>query len=199
MPYSKRFEEALLYANRLHADQHRKQSDIPYITHLLAVAALVAEYGGDEEQVIAALLHDSVEDQGGAQTLAEVLGRFGERVARIVRSCTDSEETPKPPWRQRKEAYLEHLPTAEQDELLVSAADKLHNARTIVADIRRFGAAAFDRFTGRKDGVLWYYRALVGRFEERGQSALVEELDRTVTEMERLACERQPESSRRPG
>ncbi len=187
MSYSPKFERALIFATRLHIDQVRKKSDTPYIMHLLAVASIVADYGGDEEQVIAGLLHDSVEDQGGRPTLNTVRGRFGPRVARIVEACTDSFETPKPPWQERKRAYVEHVKGAREDELLVSAADKLHNARSIVAEQRRVGNRAFQRFNARRVDVLWYYSALVRAFAKRNRTPLVDELDRTVREMRRLA------------
>jgi (p)ppGpp synthase/HD superfamily hydrolase len=200
---SPRFEAALTYAVRVHAGQVRKATQVPYITHLLAVAALVGEYGGDEDQVIAALLHDAPEDQGGRMRLEEIRQQFGETVARIVEGCTDTVEDPKPPWRPRKEAYIEHLASARPEVLRVSSADKLHNARAIVADLRRSGESAFDRFNGKKEGTLWYYREIVLAFEagrpeeltaeprrtaaERRPEELIAELRRTVAEMHRLA------------
>lgn len=187
MPYSARFEEAFLYAHRLHADQTRKGTPIPYISHLMSVAALVAEHGGGEDQVLAALLHDVVEDQGGAPRLAEIRQKFGDTVALIVHGCTDADEIPKPPWRQRKEAYIAHLADAPAEVLLVSAADKLHNARTIVADLRQHGPACFGKFKGGQDGTLWYYRSLVAAFRQRGSTLLVEELARVVEQMHQLA------------
>lgn len=186
MPYSPRFEEALVYAARLHASQVRKTSGEPYITHLMSVAALVAEYGGDEEQVIAALLHDAVEDQGGAPRLAEIRQRFGDRVAAIVADCTDTDQTPKPPWRERKQAYLDHLSVAREDALLVSAADKVHNTRTILAHWRVMGDRVFERFNGGKEGALWYYGSLVERFHQRGTAPIYDELARIVHELKRL-------------
>jgi GTP pyrophosphokinase len=187
MPYSPQFEAALIYALHLHADQNRKNSEIPYITHLMAVASLVAEFGGDEEQVIAALLHDAVEDQGGNPTLEAIRTRFGQRVARLVDGCTDSDVTPKPPWRQRKEDYIERVKTEEEDVLLVSAADKLHNSRTIVADLRQQGPAAFEKFRGGHDGTLWYYRTLLEVYRGRWEHAVLDELEVAVREMHRLA------------
>jgi (p)ppGpp synthase/HD superfamily hydrolase len=187
MAYSPRFEDALGYAYRLHARQQRKGSGAPYVTHLLAVAALVGENGGDDEQMMAALLHDAVEDQGGLPQLEAIRHRFGERVAAIVRSCSDSFDTPKPPWRERKEAHLTHLETAEPSVLLVALADKVHNARSIVADLRQHGIAALDKFKGGRDGTLWYYPALVSIFDRRGLQVLAGELHRIVDEMLRLA------------
>lgn len=182
-----RFEDALIEATRLHAAQKRKGTDIPYIAHLLAVAALVLEDGGDEDEAIAALLHDAVEDQGGAATREHIRRRFGERVARIVDGCTDADTIPKPPWRARKEAYIQHLRDAPADVRRVSRADKLHNARAILADLRREGNALWQRFNGGRAGTLWYYRALVQTFQEVGPCFMVEELDRVVSEIEHLA------------
>lgn len=187
MPYSQVFEDALVYAARVHAGQARKVSGIPYIAHLLAVAALVAEDGGSETEVIAALLHDAPEDQGGLERLEDIRTRFGEDVARIVADCSDTFEVPKPPWRARKEAYLTHLQTAMADVLRVSAADKLHNARSTLADLRRLGDEVFERFHGKKAGTLWYFRAIADAFHARSPGPLSEELSRTVAEMHRLA------------
>lgn len=187
---SPRFEEALVYATRLHAQQFRKGTDVPYVAHLLAVAALVLENGGNEDEVIAALLHDAIEDQGGAATREEIRRRFGDTVTAIVDGCTDTDHNPKPPWQQRKEAYVKHLQTASKSVLLVSSADKLHNARTILDDYRLIGDAVWDRFSGGKQGTLWYYRALVDSLKETGASKLIGELERVVTELERLAKER---------
>jgi (p)ppGpp synthase/HD superfamily hydrolase len=182
---SPRFLDALTFASHLHRAQTRKHTDIPYVSHLLSVAGLVIEYGGSEDEAIAALLHDAVEDQGGEATLATIHDRFGERVAAIVSACTDSTEQPKPPWRPRKEAYLAHIRTADAGARLVSASDKLHNARAIVSDLRAHGAEVWQRFSASPRDVLWYYRGLVNAFVAAGGPArVVEELDRTVREME---------------
>ena len=185
---SPRFEDALVFAARLHAAQTRKGSGTPYIAHLLSVAALVLEQGGDEDLAIAALLHDAIEDQGGAATREAIRARFGDRVTAVVDGCTDADTQPKPPWRARKEAYLAHLPAAPPEVRLVSAADNLHNARAILADYRRMGEDLWPRFQGGKAGTLWYYRALVTVYRHAGSTPLVEELDRTVTELERLVA-----------
>lgn len=190
MTLSPRFDDALVFASRLHAGQVRKGSAVPYVAHLLAVAAIVLEHGGSEDEAIAALLHDAVEDQGGATTRAEISRRYGEPVALIVDGCTDTDVEPKPPWRARKEAYVAHVVDASPSVRLVSAADKLHNARTVLADYRQVGESVWDRFQGGRDGTLWYYRALADAFGGGGISPLVEELDRTVTELERLARDR---------
>jgi GTP pyrophosphokinase len=182
-----RFEEALTYATRLHSTQVRKGTNTPYVAHLLGVASIALENGADEDEAIAALLHDAVEDQGGAATREEIRRRFGDRVAEIVDGCTDAEVIPKPPWRARKEAYIQHLALASPSVRLVSASDKLYNARAILLDYRALGEDLWQRFTGGRDGSLWYYRALVGAYKAHGSTPLVEELERTVLEIERLS------------
>jgi GTP pyrophosphokinase len=186
---SERFEEALRLATRLHAGQTRKESQTPYIAHLLSVTALVLEAGGDEKIAIAALLHDAVEDQGGLETLEKIRRQFGARVADIVNECTDSYTIPKPPWRERKEAYLAHLREATPEAQLVSLADKLHNARAILRDLRQHGEATWDKFNGGKDGTLWYYTTLFDILQKSMDNALVNELERVVTEIRQLAEE----------
>jgi GTP pyrophosphokinase len=181
-----RFEQALVYASRLHATQLRKGSATPYVAHLLAVAALVLEHGADEDQAIAALLHDAVEDQGGQKTLAAIRRRFGPVVAGLVLACSDTDVTPKPPWRPRKEAYLEHLRTAPAAVRLISAADKVHNARSTAADLRAQGPRVWKRFHAGPEEQLWYYRSLVAIFRRRGPKRLAQELARVVAEMEAL-------------
>jgi len=185
-----RFEEALTYAARLHAGQTRKKTERPYVGHLLGVASLVLQYGATEDEAIGALLHDAVEDQGGRPRLEEIRAKYGDRVAAIVEGCTDSFEQDaarKPPWRVRKEHYIAHVRTAPHSVKLVSAADKVHNAREILADVRINGGEIWSRFKGGRDGSLWYYRALVGAFGDGWSHPLVDELDRTVTELEALA------------
>lgn len=188
---SGRFEEALIFATRLHADQTRKGTTIPYIAHLLAVVSLVLEHGANEDEAIAALLHDAAEDQGGKATLEEIRVCFGDTVAEIVAGCTDSWTIPKPPWRARKEAYLAHLRQASASVRLVSAADKLHNARTILSDYCALGESLWSRFTGGKEGTLWFYRALVQVLLETGPTVLAEELDKVVSELECLTFTRE--------
>jgi (p)ppGpp synthase/HD superfamily hydrolase len=182
-----RFNDAFVYAARMHASQTRKKTDVPYISHLMSVAGLVLEAGGGEDEGIAALLHDVVEDCGGHPVLEEVRQRFGERVAKIVQGCTDAYTIPKPPWKQRKLDYLDVLRRADEDIRLVSAADKLHNVRTILADYRRGGDSVWERFSGRRDGTLWYYRAVLEVLRQGKPNPLVEELERVVTELETLA------------
>jgi hypothetical protein len=181
-----RFEDALVYATQTHASQVRKGTGVPYIAHLLAVASLVLEDGGAEDEAVAALLHDAVEDQGGEARLQEIRERYGERVAEIVRECSDTDATPKPPWRDRKVAYIEHVARASPGAVRVSLADKLHNARAVLYDYRRLGEELWERFNPEADQ-LWYYRSLVAAFRARGDGPMVEELDRVVTELEQVA------------
>jgi (p)ppGpp synthase/HD superfamily hydrolase len=185
---TERFEGALVFAARLHRDQRRKGSGVPYVSHLLAVCELTLEYGGDEDEAIAALLHDAIEDQGGEVARVEILKEFGLRVTEIVEGCTDTDQSPKPAWRIRKEDYIRHVTEASASVRLVSACDKLHNARSLVMDYRVFGEDLWSRFTGRRDGTLWYYRAMVNALRAAGASPVVEELDRVVSELEVLAC-----------
>jgi len=190
LPISNRFRDAVDFTLVLHAEHRRKSgTDVPYACHLFGVASLVMEHGGDEDESIAALLHDAVEDQGGAPTLEKIRERFGDRVAMIVAGCTDTDQTPKPPWRQRKETYIAHLDNADPSVRLVSCCDKLHNARAIVRDQHNKGDDAFKIFTGKKDGTLWYYRALSDAFNRLGPAAVAPLLKRTVDEMHTLAAE----------
>jgi len=179
-----RFLRAFLFAAEKHAGQARKASTIPYIAHLMGVASLVLEAGGDEDLAIAALLHDVVEDCGGAPMLNEVRRRFGKRVAKVVEGCTDADTYPKPPWRERKEYYIRHLKTADADTRLVCAADKLNNVRSILADYREVGESVWSRFKGGREGTLWYYRALLDEFLRRKPDRLTRELERSVRELE---------------
>lgn len=183
-PHTERFEEALAWAVRLHRDQHRKGSGAPYISHLLAVTALVIEHGGDEDVAIAAVLHDAVEDQGGAETLAEIERRFGGWVAAIVDGCSDTDQTPKPPWRERKEAFLASLPEASPEVKLVVAADKLHNSRSTLADLRSSGPSVWDMFHGGREGSLWYYRGAVDALRGGVPDRLIRELAAVVDELD---------------
>lgn len=183
----RRFEEAFCYAAALHSGQKRKGSDVPYISHLMAVCALVLEMGGDEDQAIAALLHDAVEDQGGQPALQEIRRRFGERVARLVEACTDADTIPKPPWRPRKEKYIRHLQTAPPEVLPIVLADKIHNARIILRDYRELGDAVWRRFQGGKEGTLWYYRTLAATLEKMDSSWATQELARIVSELDHAA------------
>lgn len=181
---SNRFEEALVYAAQLHHKQIRKGSGIPYISHLLSVAALVLEDGGDEDEAIAALLHDAIEDQGGDKTRAEIRQRFGEKVVTIVDGCTDAETLPKPPWKERKLNHLEKMRFASKEVQRVALADKIHNARSIVADLEQEGEKVWQKFKGGKEGTLWYYRSFLEIYQQQGSNYLTQELARLIAQLE---------------
>jgi (p)ppGpp synthase/HD superfamily hydrolase len=183
----------LLFAARKHAGQVRKGTPAPYISHLMGVASLVLEAGGDEDLAIAALLHDVVEDCGGAPMLKEVHRRFGRRVAHVVEGCTQEIDLP---WRERRENYIKHLRNADADVHLVSAADKLHNARHILTDYREVGEPIWDRFNGGREGTLWYYQALLKEFRRRKPNRVVNELERVVAELEEAAKSRRGQRKR---
>ena len=182
-----RFLKAFLFAAEKHAGQVRKASRTPYIAHLMGVASLALEFGGDEDIAIAALLHDVVEDCGGAPMLKEVKRRFGSRVAKIVDGCTDTDMDPKPPWRERKESYIRHLKNADADTRLVSAADKLNNVRSILSDYREVGESVWARFNGGREGTLWYYAALLREFQRGKANRLIRELALAVQKLEERA------------
>lgn len=181
-----RFLRAFLFAAEKHSGQTRKASTIPYIAHLMGVASLVLEAGGDEDLAIAALLHDVVEDCGGVPMLKEVRRRFGKRVAAIVEGCTDADTDPKPPWRERKEDYLRRLKTAAADTRLVSAADKLNNVRSILSDYRAIGESVWSRFNGGREGTLWYYRTLLEIFLGHRRNRITRDFELAVTELDSL-------------
>jgi (p)ppGpp synthase/HD superfamily hydrolase len=191
MPHflTERFESALVFATQLHAEQKRKRSSVPYIAHLLGVTSLVLEDGGEEDEAIAALLHDAVEDQGGLDTLAEIRLRFGSQVAEIVDALTDSYSDPKPPWKERKQDYITSIRSANPSVIRVSLADKVYNARATLRDIRQEGEKGWERFNGGKEGTLWYYRQLIQEFQVHGSSNLLGELIRTVEDLERVSAE----------
>ena len=182
------FSKALVYAELKHHNQVRKGGDIPYVAHLLAVAGLVINDGGSEAQAIAALLHDAVEDAGGPATLKEIRANFGDDVARIVDECSDTDEEPKPPWRERKQNYINHLADVGDDTILVSVADKLDNARSMLRDYHTHGPSLWERFTVKNPrDHLWYYSQLLKAYRGRGcTSWMVDELGRVVDELKRL-------------
>jgi len=182
-----RFDRAFLFAAQKHARQTRKASSIPYVAHLIGVASLVLEAGGDEDMAIAALLHDVVEDCGGHTMLKEVRRRFGARVARIVDGCTDAYVLPKPPWQERKENYIAHLKSADAETRLVSAADKLNNVRSILSDYREIGEFVWARFSGGREGTLWYYRTLRDEFLRDKRNRITRDLELAVNELEAMA------------
>jgi (p)ppGpp synthase/HD superfamily hydrolase len=190
MTYTIRFDRALTFASEIHRHQRRKGSDVPYITHLLATASLVGTHGGTEDQVIGGLLHDAIEDciTTVPDIRAQISDRFGAPVLEIVEACTDADTDPKPPWHERKTRYIQHVLDAEHGApfLLVSLADKVHNAQSIIHDLRTIHSALWDRFTGHRDGSIWYYTSLADAFKQRQPGALADELARLVEEMERL-------------
>jgi GTP pyrophosphokinase len=182
-----RFQEALIYAARLHAGQMRKRSSVPYFAHLLGVTALVLEDGGNEDEAIAALLHDAVEDQGGLDTLADIKEKFGEKVAAIVLEVSDSTSQPKPPWEERKSAYIESIQGASPSAIRVSLADKVYNARSIMRDLQNEGERVWEKFNGGKKGTIWYYEQLLIEFSRCSSGSLVLDLERCVREIKSLA------------
>jgi len=190
-----RLQRAFRYAAEKHDGQTRKQSAVPYLSHLMAEASLVLEAGGDEDMAIAALLHDVVEDCGGMPRLREVRKQFGPRVARIVEGCTDSFGEPKPEWVERKKDYLREVKHADAETRLVSASDKLHNVRTVLADYRQHGEKIWKRFTGKREGTLWYYRALSDEYQRRGPNRITRELEIAVAQLE-LAASQKPRASK---
>jgi len=184
---SARFDQALTYAAQAHREQKRKGSDVPYVAHLLSVCALVIEHGGDEDQAIAAVLHDVVEDQGGKPRLEDVEKRFGPRVASIVAACSDADVMPKPPWKERKVAYIKNLAHHAPEVWLVSCADKVHNADAILQDYLEIGDEVWKRFKGGREGTLWYYRALSDEFARLMPGRLSKRLEGLVRELESKA------------
>jgi GTP pyrophosphokinase len=195
MRSSNAFEEALVYAARFHTKQRRKGSDTPYISHLLAVTAIALDHGATENEAISALLHDAVEDQGGQETLEEIRRRFGDQVARTVAACSDTDESPKPPWRERKEACVRRLRTEPYSVQLVVAADKLHNVRDVLRNYRIRGNDLWVHFKGDCGGTLWYYRAVVGALteaakpEEQQLNALIEEIGNTLSQLDQAMAD----------
>jgi len=190
-PLSGRFLEALAFAHRVHGNDTRKGTTIPYVAHLLSVCGTVLADGGDEDEAIAALLHDTLEDHADTVSRDELQRRFGERVLVLIEVCTDTPADyrggPKPPWRQRKAAYLERLARTPASDLRVPVADKLDNARAVLADYRELGEALWPRFNAGREEQLWYFRSLVDGFRDAGvHGLLIDELDRTVSELERL-------------
>lgn len=182
---SKRFDEALAWASDLHREQTRKGAGAPYISHLLAVTALVLEAGADEDEAIAAVLHDAIEDQGGPETREEIRRRFGDRVTELVDGCTDAEEMPKPPWRERKEAFIASIESAPHSVRLIVTADKLHNVSCSIEDLQREGPEAWKRFRGREKA-MWYYRTVTAALEAAGENPLTPRLRRAVDRLEAL-------------
>jgi GTP pyrophosphokinase len=189
--YSDRLIEAFRLACELHRTQQRKGSATPYVTHLMAVAAAVGDYGGSEDQVIAALLHDAVEDQGGIETLDRIRAAFGECAAGYVMACSDSSIQPKPPWRARKEAFVARVTEVDGSVRLIIAADKLHNARSLIRTLRESGSGAWDYFKGGRDGTLWYYGEMVRALSRNWNHPILRELADTVESLHRTAADLQ--------
>lgn len=165
--YSRRYIDALGWSAELHASQVRKGSGVPYVVHLLNVSSLIWLNGGDEDQAIAGLLHDAVEDQGGQPTLDLIRERYGDRIATIVDACTDADVIPKPPWTERKRAHLAHVADMPEDALLVTAADKFDNITSVLIDFDALGDAIWDRFKGERDGTVWYYQQMSTALSDR--------------------------------
>lgn len=181
--YSPRLDNAVAFALDQFRFKVRKGTSVPYVTHLLAVMTLVGEYGGDEDQMMGAVLHDYLEDIPGAS--ADLLRlRFGDRVARFVVALSDSTTLPKPPWRERKELYLEHLAEEAPDLKLISCSDKLHNCMCIRRDYQAVGDAVWGRFSGGKEGTLWYYRAVCMALGQDWQHPLLNRLRAEVFQLE---------------
>ena len=183
-----RFESALVYATQLHANQVRKGSQIPYVSHLLSVTALVLEDGGNEDEAISALLHDAIEDQGGEATYQIIKEKFGDTVANIVLDCSESVTIPKPPWKERKLASLEHLCHATPSVRRIMLADKLHNVRSILADWHREGEIVWQRFRGGKQGTLWYYNSLADIVRRNNDSFFRTEILTAIEKLNRVSA-----------
>ena len=180
-----RFLSALELAHELHAGQVRKGKGVSYLGHLLGVASIVIDAGGSEDEAIAALLHDAAEDQGGLETLARIRAQFGTEVADIVEACSDTFESPKPPWRERKDAYLAHLETASDSAVMVSLADKVQNAQAILLDHGELGDEMFDRFKAGKDATIAYYAKLAEVLSRRRPGPLSDQLSATIEQLKR--------------
>jgi (p)ppGpp synthase/HD superfamily hydrolase len=182
---TQRFDQAVRYAREVHSEQTRRGTSTPYLSHLLGVSSIVLDDGGNEDEAIAALLHDAAEDHGGRGRLEDIRSRFGDAVAKIVEDCTDSWDTPKKPWAERKRAYAEHARTLPRSSLRVSVADKVHNTYAILRDLRNQGEAVWKRFNAAPDDVIAYYQSLVRAYGEAGGGTLVDELERIVRGIER--------------
>ena len=186
---TKKYDEALRFSSELHRTQNRKGTDIPYVSHLMSVSALVLEYGGNEVQAIAGLLHDAVEDQGGLKTLKIIRKKFGSKVAKIVSDCTDAEIEPKPPWLERKKSYIKSLKNKPQSSLFVSVCDKTHNASCIVNDHKRVGKKLWKRFSAKPKQIYWYYDSLGKCFNKnlKGKKVLKQNFSKLVLELKRIS------------
>lgn len=184
-----RFEQALLFASQMHARQRRKDTGAPYIAHVMGVTALVLEDGGSEEEVIAALLHDSAEDQGGEQVLVEIRKKYGDKIAAIVYECSDTLDSPKPPWKGRKQGHLTRLEDASREALHIMLADKVYNSRSLLRGLQERGPEIWGKFKGGKEGTLWYFHQMLALFQKHFSGYLVNELARVVVAIEAISEE----------
>ncbi|MFN2143896.1 MAG: HD domain-containing protein [Anaerolineales bacterium] len=181
---TEKFEQALLFAIHIHAGQTRKGSQTPYFAHILGVASLVLEDGGTETEAIAALLHDAAEDGAGQDTLDEIQAQFGAEITEIVLDCSDTLEKPKPPWKERKQAHIEHLKTSRPESVHVKLADKVHNANNLLRSLHEHGPAIWDDFKGGRDGTLWYFKGMYEVFSLTRSGYLMDEFARLIAEIE---------------
>ena len=183
-----KYLEAYTYSYKLHKKQMRKGSNIPYFTHLSSVSNLIIENNGTTTQAIAGLLHDAVEDQGGAKTLAIIKKKFGPKVAKIVDQCSDTTIEPKPPWKERKIKYIQNIKNKTQDTLLVSLCDKYHNASCILSDYQKVGERMWDRFTASKQETFWYYESLYKEFKKylKNHPKMIKAFKNKVDEMKKI-------------
>jgi (p)ppGpp synthase/HD superfamily hydrolase len=191
---SERFAEAVKLAVHLHRNQTRKGNDVPYVSHLLRVAGLVLEFGADEDTAIAAILHDAVEDQGGLTTAQLIRGQFGEQVERFVLGCSDSVTgtgQPKRPWRERKETMIAAIQNLDPETRLIIACDKLDNLRSAVYEYPRVGPEFWKRFSGGRDGTLWYYRSVIDALRDAGGCPPLGELEFTLARLEKMIQKRE--------
>ena len=194
MELSDRFSDAVVLSCRWHAKQQRKVSHTPYVAHLLRVAGIVLEADGSEDEAIAALLHDAIEDQGGNEARETIRERFGPEVVKIVDECSDTDQSPKPPWRERKEAFLERLPKISDSAKLITAADKLDNVRSLIDGYHERGETLWDAFGGGREGTLWYYRAVTDTLRRTLPGPLTDRLARAVARLEMLVKDSRPTS-----
>jgi len=179
-----KFEEALIFANQIHAEQKRKATGAPYMAHILGVTAIVLEDGGSEEEAIAALLHDAAEDQGGEEILLTIREKFGEKVEQIVRECSDTLVSPKPPWKERKENHLHVVETALPETLRIMQADKVYNARNLQRTLIEQGPQTWQNFKGGREGTLWYFRQMHALLSRTRSGYLMKELARLIEVLE---------------
>ena len=191
---SKKFIQAVELANKLHKGQFRKGTEILYISHPLAVSSLVIEYGGKENEAIAALLHDTVEDCGGKKAMKQIREQFGENVAAIVDGCTETDQKPKPPWKERKDKYIAHIKVASPSVRLVSCADKLHNIRSILAEHRQVGKKIWKKYNATKKETLWFYKAYRDALQDsKEKRPIFKELKLAVDELEKVITGQEPQ------